>query len=460
MVKQFLVILLGAATFFCSSFAFAQTQDLKTIVIDPGHGGRDGGAQGSNTREAWAALEISLKLRDALKKAMPNTKIIMTRETDELPGGMPNKNAALRYRADLANQNKADLFISIHLNASAGNQRYGNRVIGSKEVEYTAYVGKGKKRKKVTKTKTVNIYEKYKLPQTAKGTQTYILARDWYQQKVKEAANKVGNDVQNKDSAEQDLFVADPVKARILASQYAKYFFQKSLTLATFCEEEFAAVGRYSWGVLQRNWEGIWVLQATQMPSILVETGFIDHDEDEAYLISKKGVEETAQGIANAVVRYNELLKANSLEGNSNADKPIVDNKSLQSNYVPSILKERKNEIVKTIITNSNEVKVSFYDNAEVDGDTISVYYKNNAIISYTGINTRPVTTMLQLSAESPTGDMVMVAETLGLVPPNTALVVIETGGKQYKINLTSTFEQNAVLRFIYQPGAVMPNTL
>lgn len=458
MVKQFLVILLSTVTFFCSNIVFAQSQDLKTIVIDPGHGGKDGGAQGSETREAWAALEISLKLRDALKKAMPNTKIIMTRETDELPGNMPNKNAALRYRADLANQNKADLFISIHLNASLGNQRYGNRVVGTKEVDYTAYVGKGKNRKKVKKTKTVNIYEKYKLPQTAKGTQTYILARDWYQQKVKEAANKVGNEV--KDSSEQDLFSTDPVKARILSSQYAKYFFQKSLTLATFCEEEFAASGRYSWGVLQRNWDGIWVLQATQMPSILVETGFIDHDEDQSYLISKSGVEETAQSITNAVVRYNELLKSNSLEGNSNTDKPIVDNKSLQSNYVPSVLKERKNEILKTIITNSNEVKVSFYDNAEVDGDTISVYYKNQAIISYTGINTRPLTTTLQLSAESPTGDMVMVAETLGLVPPNTALVIVETGGKQYKINLTSTFEQNAVLRFIYQPGAVMPNTL
>jgi N-acetylmuramoyl-L-alanine amidase len=99
------------------------------------------------------------------------------------------------------------------------------------------------------------------------------------------------------------------VEARIRAAQYTKYFFQKSLTLASYVEEEFATIGRYSWGVQQRDWDGIWVLQATQMPSILVETGFIDHPDEEAYLSSEQGQLETARCIVNAVKRYKAMLE-------------------------------------------------------------------------------------------------------------------------------------------------------
>ena len=93
-----------------------QKPPLKTIIIDPGHGGLDGGARGAVTREAVVALKIGLKLRDLMKAEMSDVNVIMTRERDELPGGLGNKNAALRWRAELANQNNGDLFISIHLN--------------------------------------------------------------------------------------------------------------------------------------------------------------------------------------------------------------------------------------------------------------------------------------------------------------------------------------------------------
>jgi N-acetylmuramoyl-L-alanine amidase len=69
-------------------------------------------------------------------------------------------------------------------------------------------------------------------------------------------------------------------------------------------EEEFIKEGRFSRGVKQRNDKGIWVLQATAMPSILVETGFITHRPDEDYLNSKKGQDEVAENIVKAVKRY------------------------------------------------------------------------------------------------------------------------------------------------------------
>ena len=288
---------------------------LKTIIIDPGHGGSDGGAQGAVSREAIIALEISLRLREIMKKELPDVNVLITRERDVLPGGLYNKNAALKWRAEFANQNAGDLFISIHLNASPNNQRTARRQVGTRTETRTYYTGKGKKKKKQTKTVEVPVYERYRLPATIYGTQTYILASDWYNIKRKAVQFGVGKLSEmagaggETDSLDQSMLELDPVEARIRASQYTKYFFTKSLTLASFCEEEFAQIGRKSWGVLQRDWDGIWVLQATQMPSILVESGFVDYPEEEAYLHSVKGQEEMAGAILRAVKRYKDMLE-------------------------------------------------------------------------------------------------------------------------------------------------------
>ena len=429
--------------------AMAQKQPLRTIVVDPGHGGLAGGAQGSVTREAILALKIGLKLRDMLKSELPDTKILITRERDELPGGLGNKDAALKWRAEYANQNNGDLFIAIHLNASPQNQRYERRVVGSHEETYYVYQGRGRKKKKIEKTRTVNEYERFKLPPVSAGTQTYILARDWYQRKVNAAKDKVVTQKNDpSDSAEMlDMFKTDPVQARILAQQYAKYFFQKSLTLATFCEEEFAQIGRRSWGVLQRDWDGIWVLQATQMPSILVETGFVDNATEEAYLNSDKGQAEIAHSIVNAVKRYKEVLE-NPAKATSPADSTTTANNKSANGGLPNALKVRENVLVETIATPAKEISVSFYDNAEVDGDTISVYDNNVPVISHQGLNTLPITIKIALTGQEPEHDLVMVAENLGLVPPNTAVIMVNAGGKQYKVNLSSSLQKNAVVKF------------
>ena len=232
----------------------------------------------------------------------------MTRETDILPGNLTNKNSALIWRANFANENNADLFISIHLNSTPANQRWERRQVGTKEQTY--YVKQG--RKKIAKKRTVPVYEKYRAPATVLGTQTYVLASDYYKGKVASAGRS--SSIQEYVDADSigGMPEIDPVEARIKAQQYAKYFFQKSLTLATYVEEEFANIGRYSWGVWQRDWagaQGIYVLTATQMPSILIETGFIDHPDEEEYLNSTEGQEEMAKSILNAVKRYREVLQ-------------------------------------------------------------------------------------------------------------------------------------------------------
>jgi N-acetylmuramoyl-L-alanine amidase len=105
---------------------------------------------------------------------------------------------------------------------------------------------------------------------------------------------------------------SDPAeKARMLI--YAQHYFRKSYDLADLVEKEFISTGRVSRGVKQRNDTGIWVLQATGMPSILVEIGFISNKEEEEYINSEKGQEEIVEDLVSAFRSYKEKLEAKSI---------------------------------------------------------------------------------------------------------------------------------------------------
>jgi N-acetylmuramoyl-L-alanine amidase len=297
---------------FSGVHAWAQQKNvLGTIIIDPGHGGIDPGASGQFSTEAQVALSISLKLGKALAAELPDSKLIFTRTTDELPGGLNNIHQALRYRADMANQNKGDLFIAIHCNANgykAGGW-YAKRVVGHKT--RTVYVGKGSKRRK--KTIREPIYESYWQKNNEHGTETYIWAADRHGFK-NEAINSTSEnsyDTTGGEMVEDSSNVLDlnSPEALIRAQLYEKKYFGKSMLLATMVEDEFEKGGRLSRGVKQRNEKGIWVLQATGMPSILVETGFITQTEEEEYINSDKGQEEIVAAIVNAIKRYKSSLE-------------------------------------------------------------------------------------------------------------------------------------------------------
>src|SRR5690606_3620950 len=110
---------------------------------------------------------------------------------------------------------------------------------------------------------------------------------------------------------------SDPLeKARMLI--YAQQFFNKSLVLAGLVEKHFSSTGRISRGVKQRNDEGIWVLQATGMPSILIEIGFISNKEEELYLNSEKGQDEIVADIVAAFRTYH--LGSNAGHASAGAD--------------------------------------------------------------------------------------------------------------------------------------------
>ena len=120
---------------------------------------------------------------------------------------------------------------------------------------------------------------------------------------------------------------------------------------------------------------------------------------------------------------------------------------------VPPALRERKNDLVRTIITSSPDIKIDLYDNGEIDGDTITVYHNNQVIAYRKGLNTTPITLQVTASAQDNTHEFVMYANNLGKIPPNTALMVITTGGKRYELSVSSTKEKNAKVIIEYQPG-------
>jgi len=120
----------------------------------------------------------------------------------------------------------------------------------------------------------------------------------------------------------------------------------------------------------------------------------------------------------------------------------------------PRVLANRQNELVKTITVNTTEVSVDLYDNGTIDNDTVSVYLDKKLVISKQRLTDQPISVKLKLDDDNDYHELVMVAENLGEIPPNTSLMVVKAGDKRYEVRITSTEQKNAVVIFKYEkPG-------
>lgn len=301
MLKKTIILLPCLVLLLSNLPSFAQKPaPVKTIIIDPGHGGSDQGAGGLISTEAQVTLALSKRLGEKLATELPAIKVLFTRNTDIIPGNGRNLTEGLRYRANFANESKADLFISIHCN-SAGRSPGGwqeRRIVDYTEKE--TVVGKGKKQRTVI-TK-VPVYENVYVPNEAKGTETFI----WTAKENSHKEQLVGDNIEFA-SAHEDGAVAVPENDPVINALkliYTQKYFKKSLKLAELVQQEFEKRGRVNRGVKQRNEKGIWVLHATGMPSILVEAGFISNKEEEQYMNSEQGQEEIVADVINAIKAY------------------------------------------------------------------------------------------------------------------------------------------------------------
>ncbi|MFC4261343.1 N-acetylmuramoyl-L-alanine amidase [Ferruginibacter yonginensis] len=295
-----------------SNKSAAQAKKLRTIVVDAGHGGEDAGAvavyeNSLRSKEKDVTLAISKKVVAELKKQLPDVKVVPTRTTDVFDN--------VRVKANIANEAKGDLFLCIH--ADSGPLKTGRRQTGTRTVTRykITYKGKGKRRKKIsTPYEAVEpVYEYFKMPLQANGTSVYIFAAPKTGDKLN-AIMKNGDaeDVIMETATEDSVYNSfnfNSPEGRQLAQIYAKLYQEKSDRIATYVNDEIAATGRKALGVKQRQ-VGIWVLSATKMPAILVETGYINNPEDERYLNSEEGQQELAEAITRAVIRYKNQLES------------------------------------------------------------------------------------------------------------------------------------------------------
>ena len=417
---------------------------IKTIIVDAGHGGKDIGATGQyenslRSREKDVTLAITLKLVEELKKQLPGVNVVPTRTTDVYQ--TPTE------KARLANEFKGDLFLCIH--ADSGPLKQGRRQIGTRMV--TRYkittTGKGKKKKKKKTPYEVEepVYEYFKMPLTRSGTSVWIFGA--HKTSAKIAAIMGGDEnfeieAGGVDSLENNLDFSTP-EGRTIAAIYAKRYQERSDRLATLVNEEVENTGRQSLGVSQRQ-KGIWVLQATNMPAILIETGFINNPEDERYINSEKGQQELAEAITQAVKRY----KAQVEHTTNNQVAPAAANSNdKKTTDITAEFEKRITKDIKTIQVKNNKIKIDLYDDGEIDNDIVSVYFNKSLIVDQKSLTASAHSITLNLEAGK-TNELVLYADNLGSIPPNTALMVITDGATRHEVRLSADLKNNASIRF------------
>ena len=114
----------------------------------------------------------------------------------------------------------------------------------------------------------------------------------------------------------------------------------------------------------------------------------------------------------------------------------------------PPVLTTRTNSLVKTIQTEAGQITLNLYDNGEIDGDTVSIYHNNKLVVSRTRLSQKPITVNIDINAEEPHHEVVMVAENLGSIPPNTSVMIVTAGSKKYQVYISSTEQKNAKVVF------------
>lgn len=230
---------------------------LKTIVIDPGHGGFDPGAKGKFSLEKDITLKVALELGNLIKSKFKDVKVVYTRSKDEF--------VPLYKRTATANKNKANLFISIHCNACIEKSAYG------------------------VETYIMNVQGIGKISDIAKRENEVILLEKKFEK------NYAG-------------FNPKSIDSYIMLSQYHNSNHNNSLHLAQKIQKQVSKNGRRSRGVRQEQFLIFWKLAPT---GILIEIGFITNPQEEAYMNSNEGRKTIAESIFAAIADYkSELDKA------------------------------------------------------------------------------------------------------------------------------------------------------
>jgi len=303
-----------------------QKSNITTVVIDAGHGGKDPGCIGSKTKEKDIALSVALMVGSYIEQKFKDVKVIFTRKTDVF--------VELYKRAEIANENKANLFISIHCNSNPNT--------------------------------------------SANGTEVYVMGLNKSQANLDVAKKENGAILKEDHYAEMyDGYDPNSPESNIIFSLFQNAFLDQSLTLASKIQKQFKEkVGMVDRGVKQA---GFLVLYKTTMPSVLVETGFLSNPKDEAFLSTNQGRDYIASAIFRAFRDYkyqmdgsgnnyvnndNDINRSNvKLEENDTAHAILIQPKNKQKDTLTKAVKtsdKNKNNRVNTDISNTSGPNVYF----------------------------------------------------------------------------------------------------
>lgn len=255
--KKIILSLCASVVLLCS-FGSINTNPfgkIQKIVIDAGHGGKDPGTGGG--KEKRYALDIALKLGKKINSELKDVEIIYTRDKDVF--------IPLHERANIANRNKADLFISIHCNAFKNTSVSG------------------------TETYTMGLHKSEANLELAKRENNVILLEDNYAKSYKG-------------------FNPNSPLAHIMLANYQSAFMDQSIRFASKVESKMTTFGHKSRGVKQAGFLVIW---ETTMPSVLIETGYLTNPHDRAILDSPAGREKISNAIFEAFKTYKEEVETN-----------------------------------------------------------------------------------------------------------------------------------------------------
>lgn len=280
-------LLLCWVIFFMGGVLCGQTEQKPfKVVIDAGHGGHDSGCLGARSKEKDVCLSTALKLGKLITDNCPNVKVIYTRKTDVF--------VELYRRAQIANTNKADLFISIHCNAAENHSAGGTEtwVMGLHKSEANLAVARTENAAMLKEKNYENNYEGY-----------------------------------NPNSPE----------ASIIFSLYSNAYLSNSILLANKVQKNMVSTNHFvDRGIKQA---GFWVLYKVAMPSILIELGFLSNLENERYLIQDANQNQMATAIYKGFVEYYNTVTNHHLE--STPATPLV---STEPAETPSTVTENEKE--------------------------------------------------------------------------------------------------------------------
>jgi hypothetical protein len=119
---------------------------------------------------------------------------------------------------------------------------------------------------------------------------------------------------------------------------------------------------------------------------------------------------------------------------------------------LPPQISSRKNNVFSRIPVNVSHITLKVYDNAEVDGDTVTIFYNGRLLVDRKMLSEKPIVIELDLDTRQSIHEITLFANNLGSIPPNTALVVVTAGDKRYELHASSNLQENAVLVFEYTP--------